>query len=204
MLQLEEISFGKKTFERSRIAKLLRGGAEVGRLGELLEELRKLFTQQQLQVLKQWNRSLPFGDYIADRWTKAKSLGFGEGSSIYDSSLVLGNVQVGKNTWIGPFTVLDGSGGLEIGDNCSISAGVQIYSHDTVRWAVSGGVEKIEYGSVRIGNNCYLGPNVVISKGITIGNQCVIGANSFVNRDVPSGMKAWGNPAKIIENNNSK
>jgi len=112
----------------------------------------------------------------------------------------LGNVQVGKNTWIGPFTVLDGSGGLEIGDYCSISAGVQIYSHDTVRWAVSGGVEKIEYGSVRIGNNCYLGPNVVISKGITIGNQCVIGANSFVNRDVPSGMKAWGTPAKIISN----
>jgi len=130
------------------------GRVEVGRLSELLEELRKLLTQQQLQVLQEWNRSLPFGDYIADRWAKAKSLGFGEGSSIYDSSLVLGNVQVGKNTWIGPFTVLDGSGGLEIGDNCSISAGVQIYSHDTVRWAVSGGVEKIEYRSVRIGDNC--------------------------------------------------
>jgi len=42
-----------------------------------------------------------------------------------------------------------------------------------------------------------LGPNVVISKGITIGNQCVIGANSFVNRDVPSGMKAWGAPARL-------
>jgi len=84
--------------------------------------------------------------------------------------------------------------GLEFG------AGVQIHSYDKVRWAVSSGVEKIEYGSVRSGDNCYLGPNVVISKGITIGNQCVIGANSFVNRDVPSGMKAWGTPAKIISN----
>ena len=109
----------------------------------------------------------------------------------------MGNVQVGKNTWIGPFTVLDGSGGLEIGDNCSISAGVQIYSHDTERWAVSGGLEKIEDGSVRIGDNCYLGPIVVISKGITIGNQCVIGANSFVNKDILEGAKAWGSSARI-------
>lgn len=176
--------------------------AEVGRLDKLLEELRELLAQQYLQTQKQWNRSLPFGDYIVDRWTKAKSLGFGEGSSIYDSSLVLGNVKVGQNTWIGPFTVLDGSGGLEIGDNCSISAGVQIYSHDTVMWATSAGVEQIEYGSVKIGNDCYLGPNVVISKGITIGNQCVIGANSFVNRNIPSGLRAWGNPAKIIKSNN--
>lgn len=176
--------------------------AEVGRLDKLLEELRELLAQQYLQTQKQWNRSLPFGDYIADRWSKAKSLGFGEGSSIYDSSLVLGNVKVGQNTWIGPFTVLDGSGGLEIGDNCSISAGVQIYSHDTVMWATSAGVEQIEYGSVKIGNDCYLGPNVVISKGITIGNQCVIGANSFVNRNIPSGLRAWGNPAKIIKSNN--
>ena len=111
-------------------------------------------------------------------------------------------MKVGQNTWIGPFTVLDGSGGLEIGNNCSISAGVQIYSHDTVMWATSTGVEQIEYGNVKIGNDCYLGPNVVISKGIIIGNQCVIGANSFVNRNIPSGLRAWGNPAKIIKSNN--
>ena len=172
---------------------------EFEKLSKLLEELQKLLAQQQLRVLRDRNRSLPFGDYIVDRWAKAKSLGFGEGSSIYDSSLVLGNVRVGQNTWIGPFTILDGSGGLEIGDNCSISASVQIYSHDTVRWATSGGVEKIEYGSVKIGSNCYVGPNVVISKGITIGNQCVIGANSFVNRDIPDNLRAWGNPAKLID-----
>lgn len=173
--------------------------AELEQLSKLLEELRKLLAQQQSQVLQERNRSLPFGDYIVDRWAKAKSLGFGEGSSIYDSSIVLGNVEVGKNTWIGPFTILDGSGGLKIGDNCSISASVQIYSHDTVRWAISGGIEKIEYGGVEIGSNCYVGPNVVISKGITIGNQCVIGANSFVNRDIPNNLRVWGNPAKSID-----
>lgn len=170
--------------------------AEAGRIGKLLEELRALLVEQQKHVRVHWNRSLPFGDYIVDRWQKARDLGFGEGTSVYDSALILGNVKVGKNTWIGPFTVLDGSGGLEIGDNCSISAGVQIYTHDTVKWATSGGLEKSEQAPVRIGHNCYIGPQTVICKGISIGSGCVIGANSLVNCDIPDGMKVWGTPAR--------
>lgn len=110
---------------------------------------------------------------------------------------MLGDVNVGKHTWIGPFTVLDGSGGgLTIGDYCSISAGVQIYTHDTVEWAISGGTYAPARASVSIGSRCYIGPNVIISKGIAIGDRCVIGANSFVNKDIPSGMRAWGTPVE--------
>jgi acetyltransferase-like isoleucine patch superfamily enzyme len=161
--------------------------------------LQSLLLYRGEEVRKEWNRSLPFADYIVDRWKKASELGFGTGSSIYDSSLVLGDVKVGKNTWIGPFTVLDGTGELEIGDNCSISAGVQIYTHDTVKWAISGGAEPAEQSPVRIGSNTYIGPDVVISRGVTIGDRCVIGAKSFVNRDIADGKKAWGTPAKVIE-----
>jgi acetyltransferase-like isoleucine patch superfamily enzyme len=163
---------------------------------QLLEKLRLLLNEQQSMVLNKWNRSLPFGDYIVDRWQKAQSLGFSEGSSIYDSALVIGDVKVGKNTWIGPFTVLDGSGGLVIGEFCSISAGVQIYTHDTVKWALSGGIETPERAQVHIGNRCYIGPNVIISKGVTIGDGSVIGANSLVNRNIPANTRAWGTPAK--------
>ena len=169
---------------------------ETERLAALLDELRALFAQETGTVQQRWNRSLPFADYIVDRWEKARALGFGEGTSIYDSALVLGNVSVGTNTWIGPYTLLDGSGGLVIGDYCSISAGVQIYTHDTVKWATSGGVHQPEQAPVHVGCRCYIGPNCVISKGVTIGDGCVIGANSFVNRDIPSGMKAWGTPAR--------
>jgi acetyltransferase-like isoleucine patch superfamily enzyme len=172
-------------------------GANEKRIIELLEELRELVTQQQRYTKERWQRSLPFADYIVDRWKKAADLGFGEGTSIYDSSLVLGDVSVGKNTWIGPFTVLDGSGGLSIGDNCSISAGVQIYTHDTVLWASSGGQYQAQRAPIKIGHKCYIGPNVIISKGVTIGDGSIIGANSFVKSDVPEGMKAWGNPARL-------
>lgn len=164
---------------------------------ELLDALRQLHHEQAHKVLAEWHRSLPFGDYIVDRWKRAASLNFGQGASIYDNALVLGQVSVGERTWIGPFTVLDGSGGLEIGAFCSISAGVQIYTHDTVAWALSGGLAQAEKASVSIGNRCYLGPNVIVSKGVRIGDGCVIGANSFVNSDIPDGSRAWGTPATV-------
>jgi|TARA_R100001015_G_C4635232_1_gene204146 acetyltransferase-like isoleucine patch superfamily enzyme len=160
----------------------------------------KRFWEAQLQTFKlKHDRFLPFGDYIVDRWEKARLLGFGEGSSIYDSSLVIGEVLVGSNTWIGPFTILDGSGGsLTIGNNCSISAGVQIYTHDTVKRSISGGKISIEKASTTIGSNCYIGPNAVISKGVVIGNSVIIGANSLVLNDIPSYTKAYGTPAKPV------
>lgn len=167
-------------------------------LKELYLVLSKLKSHFDESFLKELDRSLPFADLLFDRWERAKMLGFGEGTSIYDSSHVFGNVKVGAGTWIGPFTVLDGSGGLTIGDHCSISASVQIYSHDTVQWAISGGKDKYEYAPVTIGNNCYLAPGTIIAKGVTLGDGCIVGANSFVNASFPAGSKIGGTPAKLL------
>jgi acetyltransferase-like isoleucine patch superfamily enzyme len=162
------------------------------------DELERFWSTRFAEVLQQWKRALPFGDYVVDRWEKARRLGFGEGTSIYDGSLVIGDVVVGRNTWIGPFTVLDGSGGLVIGDYCSISAGVQIYTHDSVQWALTSGEATVDRAPTRIGSNCYLGPNTVVAKGVTIGDRCVIGANSLVLHDIPPGSKAVGTPCRVI------
>ncbi len=164
----------------------------------LAKQLQKFLKVRQQEMMASFNRSLPFGDYVSDRWDKAGDLGFGKGTSIYDSAHVFGDVEVGQNTWIGPFVILDGTGGLSIGSNCSISAGVQIYSHDTIDWALSGGEEKYRYERTCIGSNCYIGPNVVIAKGVTIGDQVVIGAQSLVLKDIPSNSKAYGSPAKVV------
>lgn len=148
---------------------------------------------------REFNRHVSYGDLIVDRWETASFLGFGEGSSCYNNVLVLGEVSVGKNTWIGPNVILDGRGGLEIGDFVSISAGVQIYSHDTVLWSTSLGKYSEEKAPTKIGNGVYIGPQAVIQKGVTIGDSTIIGANSFVNRDVPPQSKAWGVPA-VLQN----
>jgi acetyltransferase-like isoleucine patch superfamily enzyme len=167
-------------------------------LQELFKKINELKNCLDEKFKNDFNRSLPFADAVFDRWERANFLGFGKGSSIYDSAYVFGDVHVGENTWIGPFTILDGSGGLSIGSFCSISAGVQIYSHDSVSWAISGGDVNYEYSHTTIGNNCYIAPNCIISKGVTLGDKCIIGANSFVNKSFPEGSKLAGNPAKII------
>jgi acetyltransferase-like isoleucine patch superfamily enzyme len=164
----------------------------------LLRDLKALWQQRQREVTQLQRRALPFGDYVVDRWEKARELGFGEGTSIYDSVVVLGDVKVGRDTWIGPFVVLDGSGGLSIGSHCSISAGVQIYSHDTVEWALSGGTASYTHSPTSIGDNCYIGPSTVIAKGVQIGNRCRIGANSLVLTDIPAGSLAHGTPCRVI------
>lgn len=145
-----------------------------------------------------FKRVLPLHELIADRWEKAEYLGFEKGASVYDACYVFGDVKVGANTWVGPFTVLDGTGGLTIGSNCSISAGVHIYTHSSVKWAVSGGKMAYEYAAVHIADNCFIGPHSIIQKGVTIGRCSVIAANSFVNNDVGEFEIAGGSPAKKI------
>ncbi len=172
--------------------------AQDDRVRELLDRLEQLWRARQAEVAERWRRSLPLADYVVDRWKKAGALGFGEGTSVYDSVLVLGDVRVGERTWIGPFVILDGSGGLTIGSHCSISAGVQIYTHDTVNWATSGGVAPYDYAATSIGNNCYIGPNTIIAKGVVIGDGCVIGANSLVLKSIPAGTKAYGSPCRVV------
>jgi acetyltransferase-like isoleucine patch superfamily enzyme len=111
----------------------------------------------------------------------------------------MGDVKVACNVWIGPYTLLDGTGGgLTIGEYCSISAGVQIYTHDTVKWSLSGGkIPKIQ-SPVAIGNRCYIAPMSIISMGVTIGDCSVVSANSFVNKSFPDHSIIAGTPAGRI------
>jgi len=162
------------------------GFVGAARISELLEELKALLEYQHAVVDLSLERSLPFGDYIVDRWEKAKILGFGEGSSIYDTALVFGRVDVGVKTWIGPFSVLDGSGGLRIGDHCTISAGAKIYTHDIEHWATYGNDVELqpERRSVTIGDGCFIGPNAVIKLGVSIGPGSIIEANTIVTKNI--------------------
>ena len=108
--------------------------ADDAKRSPLHQSLWDLYEQLRQDKQERFQRDLPIEELLFDRWERARHLGFGEGTSIYHSALVYGDVKVGKGTWIGPSTLLDGSHGLTIGDSCSISAGVNIYTHDTVQW----------------------------------------------------------------------
>jgi acetyltransferase-like isoleucine patch superfamily enzyme len=164
---------------------------------QLLEEIRSLRRRLAQAMREAHQRKVSLGDLVADRWETAREYGFGEGSSCYDNVLIIGDVKVGKNVWIGPNVILDGSGGLEIGDHCSISAGVQIYTHHTVERSTSLGERPPQRAPVKVGNGVYIGPQTVVEKGVTLGDRCVIGALSLVNGDIPAGASAWGVPARV-------
>ena len=156
------------------------------------DEIKNVLGHLRQKMKDRFDRHVSIQDLLSDRWETAKFYGFGEGTSCYNNVLILGDVKVGKNTWIGPNVVLDGSGGLEIGDYVSISAGVQIYTHHTVDWSVSLGSEPVKKETTRIGSGVYLGPNSIIQMGVSIGDKAVVGAMSFVDKDIPRGGKWYG------------
>lgn len=164
---------------------------------ELHASLQDLEAGLQSEMNRRWERDLPFEELAFDRWERARRLGFGDGTSIYRNSYVMYDVVVGSNTWIGPFVMLDGVGGIKIGDYCSISTGVQVYTHDTVRWALSGGTAEREVAPVSIGSCTYVGAQTTILKGSEVGDHCVIGAHSLVNRSIPPYSVAFGTPATV-------
>lgn len=165
----------------------------------LHEKLKAFHAERNRYFLDEFNRMLPLGELVSDRWEKAEALGFGSGSNIYDSSIVMGAVTVGENTWIGPNTLLDGAHAtLSIGDFCHVSAGVYIYTHDSVGRALTGGKAPLASAPVTIGDCVYIGSYAMLTKGVSVGNHCVIGAYSLVNKSLPDFSVAWGQPAKVV------
>lgn len=106
-------------------------------------------------------------------------------------------IHVGKNFFANyNCTVLDVAD-VTIGDNCQLAPNVAIYTagHPVHPDTRNSGYE---YGKkVTIGNNVWIGGNVVICPGVSIGNNVVIGAGSVVTRDIPDWSIAVGNPCKV-------
>jgi len=59
-------------------------------------------------------------------------------------------------------------------------------------------------GSVEIGVNCFIGMGAIIKEGLTIGNNSIIGMGSVVHRDIPDGVIALGDPARVAKRNEDK
>ena len=163
-----------------------------------IEKLKKTLLLVEKIYREKWDRSIPTIDTLFDRWKSAEKYSSSEKTNISHLSYIIGNVKIGKQTFIGPYTFLDGGGGLTIGDYTSIATGVHLYSHDNISRALSGYNQKTTKAKTSIGNCCFIGPNAVITKGVTIGDHCFIGANSVVTFDVPSYTAIGGNPGTKI------
>lgn len=165
----------------------------------LLKILKSLHLKLMRSTKENFNRVNPLVEDLTD-WKERGEFLFGKGKDItvYNTCTVVGDVEVGEKTWIGPYTALDGGKrGIRIGRHCSISSGVSIVGHDSVKWALSGGVADYEYGPIRIGDYCFVGTNSVITKGVSIGNHCVVGANAVVTESFEDYSIILGVPGKL-------
>lgn len=140
-----------------------------------------------------------------------KSTQIGEGTYIWQFSVVLAQAQIGKNCNINCQCFIEND--VVIGDNVTVKSGVYIWD------------------GLRIGDNVFIGPNVtfindkiprskkypekflittiedgasigagsIIMGGIKIGENSMIGAGSLVTKNIPANQLWYGNPAKFIK-----
>jgi acetyltransferase-like isoleucine patch superfamily enzyme len=117
----------------------------------------------------------------------------------HPSVVIVGDPTIGEGTWIGPFCLIDGSGGLSIGAGCDISAGAHIYSHTTVSRCVTGRRhDRVDRAATSVGDRTHVGANAVVLMGVQIGSECVIGAGAVVTHDVPDRTCVVGVPARPV------
>lgn len=108
------------------------------------------------------------------------------------------NIEVGDNFFANYNLIILDVAKVRIGDNAQIAPNVSIYTagHPIHPDSRNSGYE---YGiDVTIGDNVWIGGNVVIMPGVTIGDNVVIGAGSVVTKDLPDNVIAVGNPCRVV------
>lgn len=108
------------------------------------------------------------------------------------------NIEVGDNFYANFNCVILDVGKVKIGDNVMFAPNISLYTagHPIHPESRNSGYE---YGiEITIGDNVWLGGNVVVNPGVHIGNNVVIGSGSVVTHDIPDNVIAVGNPCKIV------
>jgi acetyltransferase-like isoleucine patch superfamily enzyme len=110
-----------------------------------------------------------------------------------------GQINIGKNTFLGEYVVVYGHGGVEIGENTLIAMHTCIVSSNHTI-PDKGSLIKSKGDillPVKIGNDVWIGAGAKILGGISIGDGCVIGAGAVVTKSLPPYSIAKGVPAQI-------
>ncbi|MCG9793512.1 xenobiotic acyltransferase family protein [Flavobacterium algicola] len=131
------------------------------------------------------------------------------------SNSSVGNSEINKFSYIGDFSKVNN---CIVGKYCSIGGNLSVGlgSHPTdyvstspvfysesnywnIKVAIKSNFDEYGIEKTQIGNDVWIGVNVVILDGVKIGNGAVIGAGAVVTKDIPDYAVAVGVPAKIIK-----
>ena len=107
------------------------------------------------------------------------------------------NLHLGKNDYISNCSMFVDLGGIYIGDNVLIGPNVTIASvnhHENPKER-----RNLEFKSVCIHDNAWLGANVTVTPGTVIGENAIVAAGAVVTKNVPANTMVGGVPARIIK-----
>ncbi|TYR36841.1 acyltransferase [Sphingobacterium phlebotomi] len=107
--------------------------------------------------------------------------------------------KVGKNCRLLNITFSSEPYLVEIGDHVSATS-VHFETHDGGIWVFRDKHRSWDIiKPIKIGNNVYLGLDVIVLPGVTIGDNVVVGARSIVTKDIPANSVVAGIPARVIK-----
>jgi acetyltransferase-like isoleucine patch superfamily enzyme len=111
-----------------------------------------------------------------------------------------GVIKIGAYVFFGPYVVLYGHGGIEVGDGSLISMHARVLSsdHEVPEFGVAIRSRPDTCKPTKIGRDVWLGAGVTVLGGVKIGDGCVVGAGAVVADDLPAGVVAVGVPAKVV------
>ena len=110
------------------------------------------------------------------------------------------NIEIGDNFYSNHNLIILDANKVKFGNNVFIAPNCSFYTaeHPIDVQTRNKGLEYAK--AIEIGDNVWIGGNVVVLPGVKIGNNVVIGAGSIVTKDIPSNVVAVGNPCKVIKN----
>jgi len=106
-------------------------------------------------------------------------------------------ISIGAGTFVNFDCVMLDVAPIRIGESCQLATKVQLLTatHPVDPEARRLGWESAE--PITMGDNVWLGGGAIVCPGVTIGEDTVVGAGSVVTRDLPAGIVAYGNPARV-------
>lgn len=128
-----------------------------------------------------------------------------ESSFVHPQAVVTGNVNIGKDVYIGPGCALRGDWGkIVIEDGCNVQENCTVHMFPGVTVLLKASAH-VGHGAIihgaTIGKNCLIGMNSVIMDEVELGDECIVGALCFIKQGekIPSRSLVVGNPSKIIK-----
>jgi maltose O-acetyltransferase len=108
------------------------------------------------------------------------------------------HISIGAGTFVNYGCVMLDCARITIGASCQIATGVQLLtpSHPVEPEARRAGWECAH--PITLEDNVWLGAGAIVCPGVTIGRDTVVGAGAVVVKDLPAGVVAVGNPARVI------